>query len=227
VIHPVDQPETPMRFRDRHDAGRRLAVLLEHVRSERPVVLGISRGGIPVAAEVARALGAPLDVTVVSKLGAPQNPEFAIGALAEGGVRVLSDELVFALGLSDTALQALLERVERELSERWARYRGERAAVALDGRTAILVDDGLATGRSALAAVQSLRKRGAARVILAVPVAAAQSARELRRHADEVVCLLEPPELSAVGSWYRDFRPTPEDEVVGLLACYGEQPPTS
>lgn len=216
-----------MRFRDRHDAGRRLAVLLEHVRSERPVVLGISRGGIPVAAEVARALGAPLDVTVVSKLGAPQNPEFAIGAIAEGGVRVLSDELVFALGLSDTALQALLERVERELSERWARYRGERAAVALDGRTAILVDDGLATGRSALAAVQSLRKRGAARVILAVPVAAPQSARELRRHADEVVCLLEPPELSAVGSWYRDFRPTPEDEVVGLLACYGEQPQTS
>ncbi len=216
-----------MRFRDRHDAGRQLAALLEHVRGERPVVLGILRGGIPVAAEVARALGAPLDVTVVGKLGAPQNPEFAIGALAEGGVRVLSDELVFALGLSDAALQALIGRVERELSERWTRYRGERAAVALDGRTAILVDDGLATGRSALAAVQSLRKRGAARVILAVPVAAPQSARELRRHADEVVCLLEPPELSAVGSWYRDFRPTPEDEVVGLLACYGEQPQTS
>ncbi len=221
---PVFVPSA-VRFQDRRDAGRRLAALLEPFRDELPVVVGIPRGGVPVAAEVARALGAPLDEAVVRKIGAPQNPEFAIGALAEGGVHVLSERTVRALGLSEPQLGALIARGEAELAERRLRYRGAREPAPLGGRTAILVDDGLATGHSALAAVRSLRERGASRVILAVPVAAPESAEELRRHADEVVCVEEPAELWAVGYWYEDFRPTTDEEVAALLAKYGEPPP--
>jgi putative phosphoribosyl transferase len=221
---PVTAPEDPpvfvpraARFQDRHDAGRRLAALLERFREERPVVVGIPRGGVPVAAEIARALGAPLDVAVVRKIGAPRNPEYAIGAVAEGGVHVLSEEAVHALGLGDAELHELLARVERELGERLRSYRGTRAPVELAGRTAILVDDGLATGRSALAAVRSLRRRGAARVILAVPVAAPASAEALREQIDELVCVELPPDLWAVGYWYEDFGPTSGEEVAALL----------
>jgi predicted phosphoribosyltransferase/alpha-beta hydrolase superfamily lysophospholipase len=221
----IEDPPTlvprDVRFRDRRDAGRQLAVLLERFRDERPVVVGIPRGGVPVATEVARALGAPLDVTVVRKIGAPQNPEYAIGALAEGGVCVLSDEAVRATRMSDRELDALAAHVEDELLRRLSRYRGARVPVALEGRTAILVDDGLATGRSALAAVQSLRGRGAARVILAAPVAAPESAQVLRRYADEVICIYEPADLWAVGYWYEDFRPTSDDEVAAALAEHG------
>jgi len=221
VTSPTDPPVSVLgaaRFQDRRDAGRRLAPLLEPFRDERPVVVGIPRGGVPVAAEVARVLGAPLDVVIVRKIGAPQNPEFAIGALAEGGIHVLSERTVRALGLSDPELGALIARVEGELAEQRLRYRGARGPAQLGGRTAILVDDGLATGRSALAAVRSLRERGASRVILAVPVAAPESAEELRRHADEVVCVEEPADLWAVGYWYEDFRPTTGEEVAALLA---------
>ncbi len=221
---PVFVPSA-VRFQDRRDAGRRLAALLEPLRDELPVVVGIPRGGVPVAAEVARALGAPLDVTVVRKIGAPQNPEFAIGALAEGGVHVLSERTVRALGLSGPELRALIAGGEGELLERRVRYRGAHEPASLAGRTVILVDDGLATGLSALAAVRSLRERGASRVILAVPVAAPESAEELRRHADEVVCVEEPADLWAVGYWYEDFRPTTDEEVAALLARYGEPPP--
>jgi putative phosphoribosyl transferase len=215
-------------FKDRHDAGRRLAVLLEQFRDEQPVVVGIPRGGVPVAAEVARALGASLDVAVVRKIGAPQNPEFAIGALAEGGVHVLSERAVRALGLSDDGLRALIARVEHELAERLRRYRGTRAPAELAGRTVILVDDGLATGRSAQAAVRSLRTRGAARVILAVPVASPEAVATLRREADEVVCVEVPADLWAVGYWYEDFSPTADEEVTALLAeSAGIAPPPS
>ncbi|MGP0100824.1 MAG: phosphoribosyltransferase family protein [Solirubrobacteraceae bacterium] len=207
-----------MVFKDRRDAGRRLAEQLEPFRVEQPVVVGIPRGGVPVAAEVARALGAPLDVAVVRKIGAPQNPEFAIGALAEGGVHVLSQPVVHATGLSDAGLRALIADVERELGERVDRYRGSREPVDIAGRTVILVDDGLATGRSALAAVISLRKRGAGRVILAVPVAAPTSVEALRAEADEVVCVEMPDDLWAVGLWYDDFSPTSDEEVAALLA---------
>jgi putative phosphoribosyl transferase len=206
-------------FKDRHDAGRRLATLLEPYRSEQPVVVGMPRGGVPVAAEVARALGAPLDVVLVRKIGAPQNPEFAIGALAEGRVLVLSGETVRALGLSDQELQALVAQGEAELSEQLRRYRGERKPVDLIKRTTILVDDGLATGRSARAAVRSLRRRGAARVILAVPVASPEAVRALREEADAVVCVETPSDLWAVGYWYEDFSPTSEEEVNALLAA--------
>jgi putative phosphoribosyl transferase len=210
--------EHVIRFADRHDAGRRLAVLLEPYRGRRPVVLGIPRGGVPVAAEVARALDAQLDVAVVRKIGAPRNPEYAIGALAEGGVHVIGESALAAGHLSEAAVHTLLMRAEGELAERVARYRGARQPVALRGRTAILIDDGLATGRSAMAAAISLRRRGAARVVLAAPVAARRSVRELRAHADEVVCVEMPAELWAVGFWYEDFRSTTDEEVVALLA---------
>jgi putative phosphoribosyl transferase len=206
-----------IRFQDRHDAGRRLAALLGYLRGEHPLVVGIPRGGVPVAAEVASALGAPLDVAVVRKIGAPQNPEFAIGALAEGDVSVLDERVVRELGLSDVDLQTLMAGVERELAEYVRRYRGARAAVELTGRTVILVDDGLATGNSALAAVRSLRKRGAARVILAVPVGAPQSLAALGAEVDDVVCVETPAALWAVGYWYEDFAPTTDEEVAALL----------
>jgi putative phosphoribosyl transferase len=206
-------------FKDRHDAGRRLAALLEQSRCEHAVVVGIPRGGVPVAADVARALGVPLDVAVVRKIGAPQNPEFAIGALAEGGVHVLSEQAVHALRLTEDECAALVARVAGELEWRLRRYRGDRAPIELNGRTAILVDDGLATGRSALAAIRSLRRRGAARVILAVPVAARESARSLSDEADEVVCVEMPADLWAVGYWYEDFSPTTDVEVAALLAA--------
>jgi len=213
---PVSVPDG-VRFADRGDAGRRLAALLEPLRVEHPVVVGIPRGGVPVAAEIASALGAPLDVAVVRKIGAPANPEFAIGALAEGGVHVLSERAVAALGLSLAETQELIAGVQEELVERLLRYRGARPLIDLKGRTAILVDDGLATGRSAMAAVESLRLRGAARVALAVPVAAPESAERLRGYADEVICAEAPADLWAVGYWYEDFTPTPDAEVASLL----------
>jgi predicted phosphoribosyltransferase len=214
---PTSTPDS-IRFRDRHDAGRRLAQLLERNRYERPVVVGIPRGGVPVAAEVARALGAPLDVAVVRKISAPQNPEYAIGALAEGEVHVLNERAVHALDLSDAELRALVAHTNDDLTERLRRYRENRPPVELAGRTAILVDDGLATGSTALAALGSLRERGAARLVLAVPVAAPGSARALRDCADEIVCVETPQDMYAVGYWYEDFRPTTDEEVTALLA---------
>ena len=208
-------------FRDRRDAGRRLAALLEPYRDQHPLVIGMPRGGVPVAAEVARALGAPLDVTVVRKIGAPQNPEYAIGALGEGGVGVLSERTARAAGLSGERLRRVVDEVERELNEQTRRFRGAREPLEIEGRTVILVDDGLATGRSAQAAIRSLRKRGAARVILAVPVAAPSSLEALRAETDGVVCVEAPEDLWAVGAWYEDFSPTSDEEVVALLAELG------
>ncbi len=209
-------------FRDRADAGRQLAVLLRRFRREHPIVVGMPRGGVPVAAEVARALDAPLDVVVVRKVGAPRNPEYALGAVAEGGAHVLSTETACALGLSDTEVQTLIANTERELAERTRRYREGRRPLDLEGRTVILVDDGLATGRSARAALRSLHDRGAGRVILAVPVAAPESVAALRSAADEIVCVEMPEDLWAVGLWYEDFRPTADDEVTSLLAELGQ-----
>ncbi len=207
-----------MRFADRRDAGRRLAALLTDLRCENPVVVGIPRGGMPVAAEVARALEAPLDLVVVRKVGAPDNPEYAIGALAEDEISVIDDEVVRGLRLDAAALDAVVRRAQRELAERLARYRAMCPRLAVAGRTVLLVDDGLATGRSAQAAARSLRERGAARVILAVPVAAPQSASALRDWVDDVVCVAMPADLWAVGLWYQDFSPTSEEEVAALLA---------
>jgi putative phosphoribosyl transferase len=205
-------------FRDRRDAGRRLAALLQRFRTERPVVVAIPRGGVPVAAEVGRALAAPLDIAVVRKVGAPQHPEYAIGALAEGGVHVVSERVARSVGLSEAGLKALLAHVEAELDERLLRYRGGCRTIDISDRTVILVDDGLATGRSARAATRSLRRRGADRVILAVPVGAPAAVQALRREADEVVCVETPADLWSVGQWYEDFGATTDEEVTMLLA---------
>lgn len=194
-----------------------MAALLERYRVEEPLVFGIPRGGVPVAAEVARAIGAPLDLIVARKLGAPMNPEYAIGAIAEGGARVISERALDRLHISSHELDRLVARAEEEMAALVDRLRDGRPPLPVQGRTVILVDDGLATGRTAQAAALSLRRRGASRVILAVPVAAASSAAELRASVDEVVCEQMPEDLWAIGFWYEDFSPTSEGEVSSLL----------
>jgi len=205
------------RFRDRREAGRRLADRLVGRAWQAPVVLGMPRGGVVVAAEVAAALGAPLDVIVVRKLGCPWQPELAIGAIAEGGARVENRRVLEELAIRRADLEAVAEAEGRELERRVARYRLGRQPASLADKTVILVDDGLATGATARAAVASIRARGAARVVLAVPVAPPDSVAELRRVADEVVALITPRDFFALGQFYADFAATSDDEVVTLL----------
>ena len=209
----------PIRFRDRHDAGRRLAAELLPYRDEDPVVVGLPRGGVPVAEEVAAALGAPLEVLAVRKLGAPHNPEYGIGAIAEGGTRVFDSEALAVLGINGGVLDSIVSREAEELRRRVAAYRGERPLVDLRGRTAIVVDDGVATGVTDTAALRALRRLGPRRLVLAVPVCAPDSAGRLREEADEVVCLSEPPLLYGVGQWYRDFSQVSDGEVIAALGA--------
>ncbi|MVU76950.1 phosphoribosyltransferase [Nocardia sp. ET3-3] len=206
-----------MVFVDRAEAGRRLAQRLVMLRGEDVVVLGLPRGGVPVAYEVARALDAPLDVLVVRKLGVPYQPELAFGAIGEDGVRVVNQFVVSRIGASDEEL-AQVERSERaELDRRAARFRAGRPRLPLTGRTVVIVDDGVATGATARAACRVARAQGAARVVLAVPVAAPEALHAVEREADEVICLEQPMFFSAVGQWYYRFGQTTDDEVVELL----------
>lgn len=207
-----------MLFTHRADAGERLADALRHLQGEDPVVLGLPRGGVPVAFPVARALGAPLDVIVVRKLGVPYHRELGFGAIGEGGVRVISENIVRSSRVSQADLAAVEHTEEAELARQARRFRGDRPRVNLDGRTVILVDDGIATGATAAAACEVVRAQGAARVVLAVPVAPPDAVAWLRTEADEVVCLSTPPAFRAVGEWYQDFSQTPDEEVVSLLA---------
>ena len=216
---------TTRRFADRHAAGRELAARLSGLAAEDPVVIGLARGGVPVASEVARALGAPLDVLVVRKIGAPGNPEYGIGAIAESDVRVLNQQDVARLLVSVEELESAVARARAEIDARVRRYRGGRSPIDVRGRSVIVVDDGLATGGTARAALRALRARGPSRLVLAVPVGAADSAESLRKEADEVVCLLEPELLWAVGAWYQHFEPTRDAEVVSLLAGGAVDPP--
>ena len=207
-------------YEDRADAGRQLAARLAQRAAEpayvRPVVLGLPRGGVPVAAPVAQALGAPLDVAVVRKLGAPRQPELAVGAVG-AGVRVLNDDVVQAVGLDAAQLERITASELAEVQRREELYRGGRPAVPLAGRTAVLVDDGLATGATMLAAVRLVQAARAARVVVAVPVGAPGSCRRLAQVADEVVCLAEPEPFRAVGMHYRDFDQTLDEEVRRLV----------
>lgn len=213
-------------FLDRVDAGRRLAVRLEHLRGQDIVVLGLPRGGVPVAAEVARHLGAPLDVIVVRKLGVPDQPEVAMGAIGEGGFRFLDRELAARAMVYAADIQAVEKRERVVLDARVSRLRTGRERLDLGGRVAVIVDDGMATGATARAACDAARHLEAARVVLAVPVAPPDVAGRIPL-VDELVSVLTPTSFRAVGHYYQDFSPTSDDEVVALLdaASRGTQRP--
>ncbi|MQS15020.1 phosphoribosyltransferase [Streptomyces kaniharaensis] len=217
---------TGTHFTDRIDAGRRLAARLGHLGGPGTVVVALPRGGVPVAAEVAAALGAPLDICVIRKLGVPYQPELGMGAIGEDGVRVLNDQVMRLAGVTEEQL-AEVERQERaELERRARRYRGNRPPADLRGRTVIVVDDGIATGSTARAACRIVRARGAARVVLAVPVAPRDWTDRLTEVADELVCVGTPSPFFAIGEFYADFSQTGDDEVLRLLAeARGDHPP--
>jgi putative phosphoribosyl transferase len=204
-------------FEDREDAGRRLAGRLESYAGERPVVFALPRGGVPVGAEISRSLNAPLEVIVARKLGAPGQPEFGIGAVAPGGVRILNERAVRALGIPEDYLERVSARESEEVERRLRLFRGDRPYPDLMTRTAILVDDGLATGVTARAALLALSRMNPRRLVLAVPVCAPQTAGLLRPKTDDLICLLAPPDLEAIGLWYRNFEQVPDEEVVRLL----------
>src|SRR2546423_2177890 len=203
-------------FADRREAGRRLGQALESLRGEPRIVLGVPRGGVVVAAEVARSLDAPLDVVVPRKLGAPGNPELGLGAVAPG-VRVLDERLIRDLGVPRSYLEGEIAAQEREIERRTAAYRGDRPAVEVKGRAAVIVDDGVATGGTAVAALRWARHAGASRAVLAVPVAPKQAMAGLSAEADEVMVLGTPEPFYAVGQWYDRFDQVSDEEVVRLL----------
>jgi putative phosphoribosyl transferase len=206
-------------FRNRTEAGRELARMLESYRN-RPdvIVLALPRGGVPVAYEVAIHLNAPLDVFVVRKLGVPGHEELALGAISTGGVRVLNYDVVYSTGIMDSAIDALAEAEGKELERRERAYREDRPAPAVEGRIVVLVDDGLATGATMLAAARALKKQRPAKVVVAVPVAAPEVCEQFRKEVDEVVCAATPQPFRAVGLWYEEFPQTSDDEVRELLA---------
>lgn len=207
-----------MRFRDRIDAGRQLAARLDRfARTPDVVVLGLPRGGVPVANEVAARLEAPLDVFLVRKLGVPGHPELAMGAIAEGGIQVLSRDLIHELGIPHALVERTAVRERLELERRDTLYRGNRRAVRVSDRTVILVDDGLATGSTMQAAILALRQRRPKQIVVAVPVGARETCESLARSVEEVVCVATPEPFNAVGLWYDDFSQTSDEEVRRLL----------
>ena len=210
-------------FADRREAGRELARLLQHVQrsDDEVVVLGLPRGGVPVAFEIASALDATLDVFVVRKLGTPGHSELAMGAIASGGTRVINEDVVQALHIPERHIDAVASREQAELERRDLAYRRGRPLTPLAHRTVILVDDGLATGSTMKAAVQAVKQHGPARVIVAVPVGAPETCHALRELADEVICARTPTAFSAVGQWYGDFSQTTDEEVIALLDAAG------
>jgi putative phosphoribosyl transferase len=214
-----------MQFLDRRDAGRQLAAKLAgFARDPGVLVLGLPRGGVPVAFEVARALHAPLDVFVVRKLGVPGQRELAMGAIASGGLRVLNKGVIEALGISPAAVKSVAERELLEMERQQRTYRGNGPLPELSGRSIIIVDDGLATGSTMRAAMAALRQSNPARIIVAVPVAAAETARELAREADQVVCVSTPLDFHSVSAWYENFSQTSDEEVRQLLVAGAHVP---
>jgi len=213
----------PIPIPDRRTAGQVLAEALKFYAGRGDViVLALPRGGVPVAAEVARALDAPLDVMLVRKLGLPAHPELAMGAIASGGVRVINEDVVRRLGVGPAAIKAVAEAEGRELARRERVYRGERPWPDLKGRCVILVDDGLATGATMHAAIDAVRAQQPGCIVVAVPVAPPDTVRALEPLVDEVVCPLQPESFMAIGQWYRDFTQTSDDEVLSLLGELAE-----
>jgi predicted phosphoribosyltransferase len=215
----TDQAAPARPFHDRFEAGRMLASLLT-AYANRPdaIVLGLPRGGVAVAYEVARALHLPLDVFIVRKLGVPGQDELAMGAIASGGVRVLNHAVINALGLGQAEIDQVIRREEQELRRREQQFRGERPPLQLKGKTVIVVDDGLATGATMWAAIAAIRQRGPAKIVMAVPVAAPAECEAFRQIADEVVCAVTAEPLHAVGLWYEDFPQLTDEEVRTLLS---------
>jgi putative phosphoribosyl transferase len=208
----------PHRFHDRREAGQLLAAhLTKYAGHYDVVILGLPRGGVPVAFEIARALKAPLDVFVVRKLGVPWQPELAMGAIAGEGIEVLNDDVVTAYNISPHVIRGVAEREGQELQRRLRQYRGDRPFPVLAGQTVILVDDGLATGSTMRAAVRAVRQQNPKAIVVAVPVAALSTCEEFRREVDDIVCLNAPQDFSAVGLWYEDFSQTTDEEVRQLL----------
>ena len=216
-----------MRFRDRTDAGRQLAAHLAPFANRRDVVvLALPRGGLPVAAEVSRELNVPLDIFLVRKLGVPGHVELAMGAIASGGVRVLSQELIEELGIPYALVEQVAERERFELERRDRLYRGNRQMRALAGHTVIVIDDGLATGSTMEAAVSALRAHGPARIVVAVPVGAPETCQRLAQVADDVVCVLTPVPFNAVGLWYECFDQVTDDEVIAVVSRQSASAPS-
>jgi len=207
-------------FRDRADAGRRLAVELARFRNQAPVVLALPRGGVAVAAEIASALGAPLDLVIVRKIGVPFQPELAMGAVAEGPAPTIvrNEDVIAQAQVDEAAFQAVQDREIAEIARRRTRYLGGRAAVDVGGRTAIVVDDGIATGATVRAALRAVRRRKPKRLVLAVPVAPPETISSLFDEADEIVCLEQPLSFGAIGFFYADFRQLSDEDVVRALA---------
>lgn len=206
------------RFRDRREAGRLLAEHLDWLSIEpNLVVLALPRGGVPVAYEVARALQAPLDILIVRKLGVPCDEELAMGAIASGGVRIVNSEVTEGYGVTEETFLREEEHESAELIRREETYRGKRSPLETDGKTVILVDDGIATGSTIRAAIASLRQRGVHRLILAIPVAPLVVISDLRNQVEQIVCLLTPEDFGAIGWWYEDFSQTTDGEVMALL----------
>ena len=213
-------------FDDRRDAGRQLGAVLRPLGpSSGVVVLGLPRGGIPVAFEVASIIEAPLDVCVVRKLGVPGHEEVAMGAIATGGVEMLNTRTIRALQITPEAITRTLDRERRELERRERAYRGDHPPVEIRGRTVILVDDGLATGASMTAAVTALRRRGPRAIVVAVPVASTSACADLRRLTDGCVCVVTSEPFQGVGQWYADFSQTTDDEVRELLTAARSRSP--
>jgi len=206
-------------FQNRMEAGQLLATKLARYANRKDViVLGLPRGGVPVAYEVARALNAPLDVFIVRKLGVPNHRELAMGAIATGGVRVINEGVVESLGLSQLTIDAVAAEEQKELTRRETAYRGDRPAPTIHGRTVLLIDDGIATGSTMRAAIQAVSKQSPARLVVAVPTMAASSYRQFELLVDELIALMTPEDFHAVGQWYEDFGQTTDEEVTHLLA---------
>lgn len=206
-----------MVFENRQEAGKKLAAQVFKYRKENPFILAMPRGGVPIGYEVAEVLQAPLDVIVVRKIGLSSNREFGIGAIAEGGIRVLDQTSIEVLGIDDSELEDTITLEEKELQRRVEIYRGGKPLPNLEGKTAILVDDGMATGITAKAAITSVKKLNPKKIILATPVCVLDTVESLKDRVDDVICLSTPYEFMAVGLWYRDFKQVSDEEVIGLL----------
>lgn len=215
---------TPL-FSDRRDAGRRLSKQLSHYAEDKDVlVLALPRGGVPVAYEVARSLRAPLDVFLVRKLGVPGHEELAMGAIASGGVRVINDDVVRVLNITEKDIDQVAAREQQEMERRERQYRGDRPPPAIRGRKIILVDDGLATGASMRAAIAAIRTQGPAEIVAAVPTAPPETCRSFESEVDRIICAETPQPFQAVGLWYKDFSQTTDDEVREYLQLASEPP---